>query len=252
MRFTHPQQPLAMLGRRHAARRPVPPGPNRRRHGAVRRRSPRRCARRCQPGTRSTTRSSPSTPTASTRCATHVRDHAVASSSSSAAASRERRSTRPRRRYMRRAERDDRVLGDGPDAAQARGRDDPGDRQPDAAARQHRSPRRGAVSGARPLATCRAIARWASGDQPRRSVPRRARARVRLRRRRASTGSTPSRRSTRCARRRASVFFGIGGNSLSADARHRMHRARRSSAAPDRAGLDEAQPHAPRHRRARR
>ena len=45
---------------------------------------------------------------------------------------------------------DDRLLGDGPDAAPQRRRDDPRDRQLPAAARQHRPPRRRAVPGARP------------------------------------------------------------------------------------------------------
>ena len=57
---------------------------------------------------------------------------------------------------------DHRVLGDGSDAAQARGREHPGDRQPAADARHARPAGRGPVPGARTLATCRAIARWAS------------------------------------------------------------------------------------------
>ena len=88
---------------------------------------------------------------------------------------------------------------------------DPDADQPAVAARQHRQARRRPVPGARPFATCRATARWASTrSRPRHSStgwrqvfgfsPPRA---ARLRHGRSDRGH---------ARRQATVFFAMGGN----------------------------------------
>ena len=81
---------------------------------------------------------------------------------------------------LHRVERDDRVLGDGAHAAQARGRDDRRGRELDAAARQRRQAGRGAVPGARALERAgRSHDGHRSHAAP--AVARRAARRVRLR-----------------------------------------------------------------------
>ena len=57
----------------------------------------------------------------------------------------------------------DHHLGDGPHPAQEGGRHHQGDRQPPAAARQHRQAGRRRLARSAGTATCRATARWASG-----------------------------------------------------------------------------------------
>ncbi len=57
-----------------------------------------------------------------------------------------------------------RLLGDGAHAAQERGRQHPGDRQPAAAARADRPAAARACARCAATATCRATARWASGS----------------------------------------------------------------------------------------
>jgi hypothetical protein len=91
-----------------------------------------------------------------------------------------------------------RLLGDGAHAAQERGRDIRRS-STSAAARQRRPPRRGRVPGARPQ---QRAGRPHDGHlgAPGRRLPRRARARVRLRAAARATASTPSRRSRRCTR----------------------------------------------------
>ena len=140
------------------------------------------------------------------------------------------------------AEAHDRLLGDGPDPAPQLGGDDPRDRQPAAAARQHRQARAPASARCAATPTCRATARWASGrrcpssfldaldaefgfDPP---------ARARL--------STPSTPSGRCATGSVTVFFGMGGNFVAGDAGHRRSPRRRCALRADRARLDEAEP----------
>ena len=133
----------------------------------------------------------------------------------------------------RRATRIDRVLGDGPHAAQARGRDDPGGRQPDAAARQRRPAGRGPVPGARPH---QRAGRSHDGHRP---PARASRSSIALgaafgfeppRR----TGSTRSARSRRWSAAAARVFVALGGNFLSATPDTAAHRARARALRADR------------------
>ena len=137
---------------------------------------------------------------------------------------------------------DDRLLGDGPHPAPQRGRDDPGDRQLPAAARQHRQARRRASARCAATPTCRATAPWASASsRPPPSSTRCATSSASSRR--ASTATT---RSTRSARMRDGRREGV----LRAGRQLRRRRrptptsteAALRSAAPDRARLHQAQP----------
>ena len=101
-------------------------------------------------------------------------------------------------------------------------------------------------------ATCRATARWASTSSRPERVPRRARRPVRLRRRRASTATTPSTRSRRCATATSTCSSAWAATSSPRRRTPTSPRRRCERCAPDRAGLDQAQPLAPRPRRARR
>ena len=70
-------------------------------------------------------------------------------------------------------------------------------------------------------------------------------ARVRLRAAARSTASTPSARSAAMRDGRARVFFALGGNFRSATPDTALHRRGARALRADRAGLDQAQPHAP-------
>ena len=157
-----------------------------------------------------------------------------------------------RRRSPRARERIDRLLGDGPHPAQA--------------TRSRRSARSStscccaatSAAGRRASARC-AATRNVQGDRtmgiwekPAPRVPRRARRASSASRRRASTASTPSTRSARCATAGSRCSSRMGGNFVAATPDTARDRGGAARAAADRAGLDQAQPLAPRHRRRRR
>ena len=104
----------------------------------------------------------------------------------------------------------DRVLGDGPDPAPHARRHDPRDRQPAAAARQHRPPGAGRLPGARPLQRAGRPHDGHLGAAAATAFLDALGARVRLRAARASTASTPSTRSAPCATAGRSVFIAHG------------------------------------------
>ena len=197
------------------------------------------------------TRSSPATPRASTRSPTRWRAEPWDALMRRAAASTATRCARwPS--CSAGTQPDDRVLGDGPHAAQARGREHPGDRQPAAAARQRRARRARACARCAATATCRAIARWASITAPPAAFLDALGAALRLR------AAAPARarhrrrdRSAMASRPRAAVRSRSAATSCRRRPTPSAPRAR-SSAAADRPRLDQAQPHAPGHRAAAR
>ena len=251
MRFKNPQTARGIVGRRHRAHRPVPADPPRRRPGALPRLNRLLVeADRDDPAQCWTRSSSPSTPTASTSSPTNGADSADWAD----VAAPPRACTRERDRAKRcemvlASQAHHRVLGDGPDPAQALGAHHPRGRQLPAAARQHRPPGRGRVPG--PRAQQRA-GRPHDGHlrAPTADVPRRARRRSSASSRRASTATT------RCDAIRAmrdgkvEVFFAMGGNFVVRLPRHRRSPRPRCARVPaDRARVDEAQPLPRRHRR---
>ena len=241
-RFKNPQTAARPARARHGARRPLPAGPGRRRPGAVPgARSARSIARAT--GRRSTATSSTRTATGfdELRASSRALDRGPTSMPRPASTARGDRAARAS--SSSRSERIDRVLGDGPHAAPQRGRDDPRDREPPAAARQHRPPGRRALPGARPLQRA---------GRPHDGHLRAAR------RRRSSTRSGASSASSRRARRattpstriramrdgRASrSSSALGGNFARAPRRTRDGTEAALRALPaDRARLDQAQP----------
>ena len=122
---------------------------------------------------------------------------------------------------------DHRLLGDGAHAAQARGREHPGDRQPAAAARQRRPAGRGRSARCAATATCRATARWASTTRPGAAFLDALGATVRLRAAARARATTPSARSGRCATGRVDVLLRAGRQLPVGGARHRRDRAAR-------------------------
>ena len=135
----------------------------------------------------------------------------------------------------------DRVLGDGPDPAPARGRHDPRDHQPAAAARHDRQARRGRVPGARALQRAGRPHDGHLGEDAR-GVPRRAGRRVRHRQPARARRTTPSTRSGRCATAAPRCSSAMGGNFVSATPDTDGHRGRAAQLRADGAGVDEAQP----------
>ena len=124
---------------------------------------------------------------------------------------------------------------------QQRGRHHPGDRQPAAAARQHRQARRRRSARSAATPTCRATAPWASGR--RRPTPSSTRSRDEF-------GFEPPREhgldtvdTIRAMRDgEVKVFFALGGNFVAATPDTARDRGRDARARPDRARLDQAQP----------
>ena len=247
IRFKDPQKVHGVVGRRRPDRGRVRPDPARRRHGPVRgarptaprgrrpraghRRRPRlhrRALRRASPTTRPAPAQSTWTP-------------------SLEATGLDREQLERRRADARRLRAHRRLLGDGPDPAPARGRDHRRDRQRAADARHDRQARRRAVPGARALQRAGRPHDGHLGEDAR-GVPGRARRPVRHRQPRASTGSTPSTRSGRCATAGPRCSSAMGGNFAVGHPGHRGHRGGAAAVLPDRAGLDEAQPQPPRAR----
>ena len=160
------------------------------------------------------------------------------------------RADRPGGRDVRRLRAHHRLLGDGPHAAQARRADDPRGRERAAPARHDRQARRRPVPGARPLATCRATAPWASARRCRRRSCRAG----------DEFGSSPAAKhgfdtvdAIRAMRDgRGKVFIAHGRQLRHRHAGHRGDRAGAAQLLADRAGLDEAQPLARRARPRRR
>ena len=172
---------------------------------------------------------------------------AAGTRSSSRAASRASKSSRRRDRHRSRAHH--RLLGDGPDAAQERRR--PRSKTSStcsccAAASASPAP---ACARCAAIATCKATARWASGSGRRRSSSTSWKE-VSISSRRASTASTPSRRSRPCTTGNPKVFFALGGNFLSATP-DTVYTADGAAPLPaHRAGLDQTEPLPSHHRTA--
>ena len=192
------------------------PGPDRRRPGAVPRRRQGACSSDAR-AARSTARSS-TTLHRRLRRRTPRTSRAHARGRTLDARRRRRRGDDPPRspRLYASARRRDRVLGDGPHAAQARGADDPGDRQRACSCAATSAAPAPACARCADTPTCRAIARWASTTcRSRRSSTRSA----------ARSGSTPPRApgldavDTIHAIERGdvrAVFVALGGNFVSA------------------------------------
>ena len=242
IRFKNPQTVRGVVGGGTPHRRRVPADPARRRHGAVPGAGPTAAGGRGRaPGTVSTATSSTRTPTASTsyaRTSAAVDWDAVLEATGLVA-----RADRAAAATMLRAvaTRPIVLLGDGPDPAPQRGGDDPRDRQPAAAARQHRQARRRASARCAATPTCRATARWASGRS------RRTRSWTRLDNEFGFTAPREHGYDTVEAIRamrdgRAQVFIGLGGNFVLGHTGHRGHRGGTARLRTDRADLDQAQP----------
>ena len=126
---------------------------------------------------------------------------------------------------------DHRLLGDGADAARARDREHPGDRQPPAAARQ-RSGRPGAgLCPVRGHSNVQGDRTMGIDHRPGAALPRRARRAGSASRRRARTAWTSWARSRRCSAGRVRLLFALGGNFLSAAPDTDAHRRARCAAA---------------------
>ena len=243
-RFTHPQRPLDLLGR-HRARRRAPPGPDRRRPRVLQgRQGDARTRRRPRRRHVLDTPSSSEHTTASTASRDARRSTGTTSTRPAASPA-----TIPNARRARpRVRAHDRVLGDGPHAAPQRGRDDPGDRELAAAARQHRPSGRRRVPGARTLQRAGRShdghLRAAAGR-----VPRRARREFGFEPPRAPGLDTVD---TIHAMRdgEVRVFFGWAATSSPRRPTPRYPRRARALQAHG-AGLDQAEPRAPGHRRPR-
>ena len=107
------------------------------------------------------------------------------------------------------------LLGDGNHPAPQRGRHDQGDRQRRVRPGQHRQARSRVCARCAATRTSRATAPWASGRRCRTTSSTRC-STSSTSTRRASTVTTPSTRSARCATGDARVFMGMGGNFVSA------------------------------------
>ena len=192
VRFAHPQEPLGLLGARHA-RSPI--ASCRCASAATS-----RCSRASMkelleleaergPGACSTGRSSPSTRRASRRFAQALDARARATTLEAESGHRARRDARGCAELYAARRAHDRLLGDGPHAAPPRRRATCRRSMNLLLLRGNIGGRARARARCAATATCRATARWASGAAARR-VPRRARARVRLRAAARATAST--------------------------------------------------------------
>ena len=130
------------------------------------------------------------------------------------------------------AERDDRLLGDGPHAAQERRRQRAGDRQPAAPARQHRQAGRGRLPGARPQQRAGRSHDGHLGAADAR-VPRPRSARSSASSRRGARLRHRRTRSARCTTGRSRSSSRWAATSCSASARHGVHGGGAAPLPPD-------------------
>ena len=141
------------------------------------------------------------------------------------------------------------LLGDGHHAAQERRRQHAGDRESAPAARADRQTAARASAPCAGTATCRATARWASGNaRPKPSSMSSARSSTS--RRRANHGFDTVEAIKAMHEGRVKVFFAHGRQFSLRHARHGIHCRSVAPLPPHRAGLYQAQPRAPHHGRA--